>query len=51
MGRTETPLIPVILARSPYLAHLIMSLPPGSTMQLAFTDENITEEVGGAVSH
>lgn len=36
----------MILARSPYLAHLIMSLMPGSTLQLAFTDGNITEEVG-----
>ncbi|GMK58591.1 hypothetical protein CspeluHIS016_0600330 [Cutaneotrichosporon spelunceum] len=34
----------LILARSPYLAHLILSLMPGSTLQLAFTDENITEE-------
>ncbi|BEI83452.1 hypothetical protein CcaverHIS002_0400560 [Cutaneotrichosporon cavernicola] len=34
----------LILARSPYLAHLILSLMPGSTLQLAFTDGNITEE-------
>ncbi|CAK9787124.1 hypothetical protein CC85DRAFT_286025 [Cutaneotrichosporon oleaginosum] len=34
----------LILARSPYLAHLIITLMPGSTLQLAFTDENITEE-------
>ncbi|WVQ78754.1 hypothetical protein IAT38_000841 [Cryptococcus sp. DSM 104549] len=34
----------LILARSPYLAHLLSSVAPGSTVQLAFVDKNITEE-------
>ncbi|KAL1409555.1 hypothetical protein Q8F55_003540 [Vanrija albida] len=34
----------LILARSPYLAHLMSNSMPGSTIQLSFTDENITEE-------
>jgi hypothetical protein len=35
----------VILARSPYLARLLANSMPGGSVQLLFTDENISEEV------
>ncbi|WWD16618.1 hypothetical protein CI109_101047 [Kwoniella shandongensis] len=34
----------IVLARSPYLAHLLLNVVPGSTIHLSFVDENITEE-------
>ncbi|WVQ74493.1 hypothetical protein IAR50_004094 [Cryptococcus sp. DSM 104548] len=34
----------LILARSPYLAHLMAASAPGSTVPLSFTDANITAE-------
>ncbi|KAK8861461.1 hypothetical protein IAR55_002281 [Kwoniella newhampshirensis] len=34
----------IVLARSPYLAHLMLNVVPGSSVRLSFVDENITEE-------
>ncbi|WVW79984.1 hypothetical protein I302_101957 [Kwoniella bestiolae CBS 10118] len=34
----------VVLARSPYLAHLLRNVIPGSTIHLNFVDENINQE-------
>ncbi|OXG45507.1 hypothetical protein C359_00192 [Cryptococcus neoformans Bt120] len=34
----------LILARSPYLAHLMSAAAPGTTIHLSFTDGNVTEE-------
>ncbi|ODN97352.1 hypothetical protein L198_03915 [Cryptococcus wingfieldii CBS 7118] len=34
----------LILARSPYLAHLMAASAPGSTIKLSFADANITQE-------
>nr|XP_019004712.1 uncharacterized protein I203_02835 [Kwoniella mangroviensis CBS 8507]OCF68173.1 hypothetical protein I203_02835 [Kwoniella mangroviensis CBS 8507] len=34
----------IVLARSPYLAHLMRNVAPGSTIHLNFADENINQE-------
>ncbi|WVQ62721.1 uncharacterized protein L199_000869 [Kwoniella botswanensis] len=34
----------IVLARSPYLAHLMRNVVPGSTIHLNFVDENINQE-------